>query len=378
MRSDNSANLDLLRSLAVMFVVLSHLPIFSALVEGRTYHAQTLGTFGVMIFFVHTCLVLMLSLDRDARKKGHYPNAWQFLVRRVFRIYPLSMFAVLTFSAITWLQLFPLQIWMASTQTWEFPAPIDTWSFLSNLLLVQNITGHESTPRPLWSLPYEIQMYLFLPLLYILVRQKTKAALLYLGILWAGAAAIIITFWSLKWDYDLIRFIPCFIPGVMAFTLWNVPQRLPAWVLFLLVGVFALVYPWLMEKGVRDAMVAWPACLMLGLLIPRCLEIQSSFLRAVGNLVARYSYGVYLFHSTVISIAFGSLNESPIIVQWTVFVIGLVLLPFAAYHLIEKPGIELGRKLALRLIPARGDKSHDIGRRSSTVPQGSGPPRNSF
>jgi len=33
----------------------------------------------------------------------------------------------------------------------------DGWAVLSNVLLVQNITGHESRPLPLWSLPYEVQ-----------------------------------------------------------------------------------------------------------------------------------------------------------------------------------------------------------------------------
>ena len=40
------------------------------------------------MFFVHTALVLMWSLDRR-------PHILDFYIRRIFRIYPLAIFAVL-------------------------------------------------------------------------------------------------------------------------------------------------------------------------------------------------------------------------------------------------------------------------------------------
>lgn len=368
MQSD-SANLDVLRSLAVLFVVASHLPAATSLVGDSAYHIQTLGTFGVMIFFVHTCLVLMLSLDRDARKIDKYPGTFPFLVRRVFRIYPLSIAAVLAVSAIAWFLPVPPAVWVPSARAWvDAPTP-DAWTVVSNLLLIQNVTGHESIPRQLWSLPYEIQMYIFLPVLYLMVARTGRAALFYLGTLWAGSAALIVICWRLGWSYELIRFFPCFVPGVIAFAIWNSSRKLPPWVLFLYVGALAIVYPWLMGRGVRDAMVAWPACLILGLLLPRCVEIQSSLLRTAGRIIARYSYGIYLIHSTVIGFAFGSLQQKPVAVQWTVFILGLALLSYIAFHLIEKPGIELGRRIARRLVPERVDVDRAIERARSKVPQ---------
>lgn len=350
MQSD-SANLDILRTLAVLFVVASHLPVTASLVGERAYHTQALGTLGVMIFFVHTCLVLMLSLGREARKNRTFPGTLPFFVRRIFRIYPLSISVVLTVAAIAWLLQVPPPLWMTSANAWvQFAAP-DAWTVFANLLLIQNVTGHESVPRQLWSLPYEIQMYVFLPLLYLMVGRAGRRAALYIVMLWAGSGAVIIACWRLGWSYELIRFFPCFLPGVIAFALWNSSRKLPSWILFVYVVSIAIAYPWLMAKGVRDAMVSWPACLALGLLLPRCREIQLRLLAVAGKVIARYSYGIYLVHSTVIGIAFGLLGQEPTVVQWGTFIVGLALLSYLAFHLIEQPGIVLGRRLARRLTP---------------------------
>jgi len=50
------------------------------------------GLFGVLIFFVHTCLVLMYSMERSGLNGSSLHK--DFYIRRVFRIYPLSILAV--------------------------------------------------------------------------------------------------------------------------------------------------------------------------------------------------------------------------------------------------------------------------------------------
>src|SRR5271155_3842427 len=82
-----STNLDFLRSIAVLLVFCSHL--FSLLLGeeekwGFLFH---LGQLGVLMFFVHTCLVLMWSLARSSLQ------GWRlfasFYIHRGFRLYPL-------------------------------------------------------------------------------------------------------------------------------------------------------------------------------------------------------------------------------------------------------------------------------------------------
>jgi peptidoglycan/LPS O-acetylase OafA/YrhL len=135
----NLFNLDILRTVAVTLVVISHLPNL----ELPTYYEQRgLGLLGVVLFFVHTSFVLMSSLERiDSKNFINY----KFYIQRIFRIYPLSIFAVCLYSYIVFV----------------IDYKFDLNSFFSNIFLIQNFTQGQSNPKVLWSLPYEVQMYFF-------------------------------------------------------------------------------------------------------------------------------------------------------------------------------------------------------------------------
>src|ERR1039457_4755647 len=86
----DSANLDLLRAAAVMSVYFAHLHTnLSGQHSDLPWH---FGQLGVLMFFVHTSLVLMMSMERMVANANFIPG---FYVRRWFRIYPLSIFCVL-------------------------------------------------------------------------------------------------------------------------------------------------------------------------------------------------------------------------------------------------------------------------------------------
>jgi peptidoglycan/LPS O-acetylase OafA/YrhL len=301
-----SSNLDLLRAIAVIAVVLSHLPPLAQALDGAAFHLHSLGVLGVCIFFVHTCYVLMLSMQREGG-----PRLPAFFIRRALRVYPLSIAVVL----------------IAHARTSESAAMT-----LSNLLLVQNLTGHASLPPPLWSLPYEVQMYLVLPALYALSVRPLFA-------LWTLAAAASLGLFALGWSYHLLAYVPCFMSGVIAFKLPR-GQRSPL-VLFAYVAALAVAFPWLASLGAWEEVAAWPLCLGLGALIAKSRELRAPRLAAVAKVIARYSYGVYLMHSFCIELAFVRLRT----LQWPVFIASLCLTSYAAYHLIEKRGIALGVRL---------------------------------
>ena len=89
----NSANLDLLRSFAVTLVVGFHLAKFFNF-KFAGLRITDFGLLGVMLFFVHTTLVLMFSLERQSMRPAASLFI-PFMVRRCFRIYPLALAVVL-------------------------------------------------------------------------------------------------------------------------------------------------------------------------------------------------------------------------------------------------------------------------------------------
>src|SRR5215475_12688960 len=97
MRFGFSANLDLLRAIAVLLVLTQHLMVRLYIDHVWWIPSNCLGWFGVLLFFVHTTLVLMESLERQ--QEGIFGP---FYLRRFFRIYPLSIFAV---AVVCWFHL---------------------------------------------------------------------------------------------------------------------------------------------------------------------------------------------------------------------------------------------------------------------------------
>ena len=148
-----SANLDLLRSVAVLLVFTSHLPSALGMPDWSVWRADYLGIYGVTLFFIHTSLVLSMSLAR-LEEQGQRVTA-SFYIRRAFRIYPLSMLTVLL--------VFALRIPPGFHTPFVYPDKLNFWS---NFLLFQNLARQGPAIGPLWSLPYEVQMYFALPFLY--------------------------------------------------------------------------------------------------------------------------------------------------------------------------------------------------------------------
>src|SRR5208282_2014964 len=88
----DSPNLDLLRTVAVLSVLTDHIAATFGIAQRHPLF-WALGRWGVLLFFVHTSLVLMMSMERLGLSDWQLYSA--FYIRRFFRIYPLSV-AVIT------------------------------------------------------------------------------------------------------------------------------------------------------------------------------------------------------------------------------------------------------------------------------------------
>jgi peptidoglycan/LPS O-acetylase OafA/YrhL len=324
-----------------MYVVVGHtLHEFPAL---HFANRPWLGRLGVLFFFVHTCLVLMRSLERSSFKLSGSDFFKHFYVRRAFRIYPLAMLFVagtVLFDA-RWLRGIP------GAESYDL-TPLD---IVSNFLLTQNLTFAPPVMGVLWSLPLEVQMYVLLPPLFLLVTRLSSVWPLMA--LWAISVPIAIVQPAIVSRASLAQYIPDFLPGVIAYYLarrfrpmiphyWWVPALLA------ISAVFMFRPSW--EAG-------WPTCLMLGLMIPFFHDIPDGFLRRSGAAVAKYSYGLYLWHTVAIYLAFVKLGSLPPIVQFLAFTAMMMVVPVALFRYIEDPLLKLGGRIADKVVtPYRAPK----------------------
>ncbi len=284
---------------------------------------RALAQGGVAVFFVHTSYVLMRTLARLPEQD----RALRFYVRRVFRIYPLSVLVVCAV-VLVGVPAFP-------TRGYEWPG----WAGLaSNLALIQNLTLTPSVLDPLWSLPYEVQMYLVLPALFALVtRPRAPAPIL----VWIAAVGLaLLQEQSPASRLDLARYSPCFVAGVVAFTR---EQRAVARLHWLGWPVVILLAFALRQLGLE---MGWVGCLLLGMTVNRFRQVDVRWIRAAAEWLARYSYGIYLAHLIVFWIAFVRMAGAPLAVRVGVCAALSALLPVLLYHAVEAPMIAWGASLA--------------------------------
>lgn len=334
----HSANLDFLRSFAVSLVLIDHLILtLNTHVGFQSYRlyafAEHLGKVGVLAFFVHTSLVLMYSLERMSHSLERV--SLRFYVRRFFRIYPLSIFAITLVLIIH-----------IPDNTWGNAHTITPSVVLSNLFLVQNVFTKISVLSPLWSLPYEVQMYLVLPALYYLALRK-RGVLYLCGLLvfFCGLGFLIAE--ESGGHLNMAAYVPCFRSGVLCYSLRDrIRARLPAalWppFLFLLIACYCIAD----THDDPSFWMGWILCLFLGLTINAFHDSTNKPLNAVAEKVALYSYGMYLIHVPVLYLVFMVIGIKNLVFGPLLFLVLTMVASFITYHFIESPFIDIGRRLS--------------------------------
>jgi peptidoglycan/LPS O-acetylase OafA/YrhL len=333
--------MDFMRAVAVLLVLFGHLTYFLGFMNLGPLKLILAGIMGVQIFFVHTCFVLMLSLERQWKNQPALKFFGSFMVRRIFRIYPLSI------AVISLVVLFRLPL--AQLNNGQFVGmPLHPALIFSNLLLVQS--SQNSILGPTWSLPYELLMYLFLPGLFLLLH--SSRAYWYLISTWLlsvlAALGFIAHFGGNANNFVL--YIPCFLPGVIAYQLRTRPRlQLPAIVWPGVVLGVVLLYLWNQPLVADTWTKGWIACLALGISIPFFAQTSVRWLTEPSRLIAKYSYGIYLVHFFCIWVMFDRLHFAlSRTLRTSLFAAMVVLLPMAFYHWLEEPMTRLGKRVAQR------------------------------
>jgi peptidoglycan/LPS O-acetylase OafA/YrhL len=331
--ANESPNLDALRATAVLCVLLSHLS--DTITGGLGDFAWHVGRLGVLMFFVHTSLVLMFSMER--LKLDGWALAGTFYIRRWFRIYPLSIVCVVF-----------MYFWMRS-----FWAPARAWTgadLWADLTLTQNLFSRDNVIGVLWSLPLEVQMYLFLPALFLLGR---RLSIRWMFGIWLAALPLGAIASRVSDRINVFEYAPCFIAGVLAWRLirrGNAP-KLPSWlwpIAMVSPGVIWMIAP---PEPQQNLIHRWLVCIALALMIPAFKELTWKPLNVFSHVVAKYSYGIYLSHVCVFVFVYYAKKfypSVPVSAVWTCCAVMVLGIPVVLYHCIEEPFIGLGRRISQR------------------------------
>lgn len=225
-----------------------------------------------------------------------------------------------------------------------------------------------------WSIGVEMLFYVIFPFVLALASTLGRALLVtaaFIGV--ALAYAVVATRLHLNPSFlvhGLIFNLPYFGFGLIAFKLYQ--RTPPRYGVVLTVGGFALLLAFWMTAGLFGRlgwapniihMLCWgaPFALICLGMAHRPLAILSN---PVTEFLGKISFGLYLAHPQLIFVlskigVYERIQHLPggsgVTFPLAVLVTSLALIPvaWALYAFVERPGIELGRRWALRMRPAQ-------------------------
>lgn len=348
-------NFNLLRAIAATMVIYSHTLALSGRSE-TVGGVTSFGTLGVRLFFVMSGFLITKSfLSRQSLK--------HFLLARFFRIYP-GVWAAVIFC------FFPVG-WYFSTLRgvayWQHPSVLRYfWKDMTLLTGTANIAGvfagnpiRGSVNGSLWTLQYELILYLITGLLGVLalLQDKKKYAI---GL---GITVVAYLFFKTEGATNLVAFLKgsglradrwldlslLFILGG-SFCVYK--DRVPLnWLLALLsiLIVFAC-FRW----GWRDWVL--PVFFAYGVL--SLAFLPGGILRKFNHL-GDYSYGLYIYAFPVqqsLMALYLAAHPKLVVIKvkspaWEVSpyffssLVGALILAFISWHVVEKPALRCFQKI---------------------------------
>jgi peptidoglycan/LPS O-acetylase OafA/YrhL len=357
------AHIDALRAVAVLLVIWMHtsevfVPIALPSVQNRLHevaHFFDFGRIGVVVFFIISGFVIPASL-RGPRGEG----CRQFLIRRLFRLYPLYWLSIPFGLVTTW---------------WMWGKTITPQAILWNLSMVQEAAGQPSIQGLYWTLQTELVFYGLCMALFALGWLQSTVALSLAIVLLGGMAALL---WGLAalGIMPLATFSPALILLLVHLSLmfWGALVRhaiertkLPRPVWLVLVG-YCLAWLVLgLGASARHVMLADNAALFrtfvpyaLGMTVfvlgATRLKLHAAWLVWLGGI----SYSLYLFHP-VAQYSLSWLVQATDLVWlkgWTAgsYMLAATLLAISisavTYRYVELPFQALGARLARGAMPS--------------------------
>jgi peptidoglycan/LPS O-acetylase OafA/YrhL len=353
--SGRYAAIDVLRGIAILFVVMVHSGQKVAC-TGLINGFAEVGQMGVQIFFVASAFTLYSSMARNLSLRNFY-------LRRYFRIAPLYYIGILFYAIYRGTHL-------------------DHWHLsiiIPNILLVHGLypPSTNSVVPGGWSIGTEVLFYLIFPLIFSAIRSEKLAIQFIVSILLVNLSFQAMRIWYFHgslaqvnngyWYYCLSTQLPVFGFGILLYFqrskkpntmsgCFTSGSLLLLWMLFYLVpdGYLYFVLP---------SLAGWGALHLGRYLLQRSCDGKLSGVLAE---LGRKSYSIYLFHFVcldfVASIFSTTTEQFPNLLRLVLYLSFTALLTYlvalASEKYIEETGIAFGRRVAAYLAPRSRGASH--------------------
>jgi peptidoglycan/LPS O-acetylase OafA/YrhL len=153
--------LDALRGIGALVVAFQHAGYrYVPELQWELHRWFDPGTFGITVFFLVSGYIVPASLTRAGSVR-------RFWISRLFRIYPLFLFASGVIVVLALTGLVPWRVGLS-----DYPAPT---AVLAHLTMLQDLLYVPSMINVLWTLSYEMAFYLLVVALFT-VRMHTRPA----------------------------------------------------------------------------------------------------------------------------------------------------------------------------------------------------------
>ena len=370
------AFIDALRGYAVLLVIICHTGYAFTGLPYPIKKITSVGWHGVQLFFLISCVTLMMSWRSDERKG--ISNAYSFWTRRFFRIAPMYYLA-----AVFYFLVEPPATGFDPLQLLASVAFLNAW----HPLLVPTVAERWMVVPGGWSIGVEFTFYFLFPTIAIFIRSLKAATAFFIS-------AIILACLSNMAVYDLLasrygvtassNFIyfwlpnqlPIFALGTVLFFLIDhlrhqqdgiarLFRKAPNAVILLCIAIFALLAEF--PSGITGTFHFSPTGLIPFLLLASLLFMAFSITLALNDrllwtnraicALGEVSFSAYILHFFVLhqlanwlpavdtsSTGYAAIKSLVILVTCT------VALTFAlsklTYRFIEQPAIRFGSRMA--------------------------------
>ena len=363
-----------LRGVAAFFVVVSHVlrtvEVSYLETDGISYFLPVnlldLGAFGVTLFFALSGCTLYISNKNKVKSIDSFPS---FLIKRTFRIWPAFFISLIVY--LVFIELFRMS-YSSDKSYWiaQFLKEYSFYDVISYLSLSFNINGNSGLfISPYWSLPVEYQYYLMLPIVMLLMRYLVVKNLDFIPpILVSIALYACYKFKFIEIERtEIFQLGYVFFGGVLAAKYYNfIRFKIPFWISVLILfsisiflgsikNDFIVIPPSVPFFSTKWNMFGMCSIFLVLIALITDLPFHKSKILEVLHRYGTISYSIYLTHMLFLGISTLAIIYSGIFDSATKLIFTFLFTVVGSYHFsklsylyIEKPTIDLGRRIALR------------------------------